>query len=227
MNLVIPRNNLSGLVLYIWKIIDLPKISKQDLLYKISFELFLMIPEQATIFIDRSIKSEFLLEDHQKNISLNSSLKEKLKSWQSMRKDEIIHNIEVTRKDLSVKGRIEEYNKSNYGVLLTAFSDKGTLNRAISVTDDAFVITRFDFNEGLIKAKVKGSQKEAYNINIDINKKELIHNCHDFVTKRAKNKQFCKHLAKLFLILKERDEDSVIGFLKEIALNIDAWSFIG
>ena len=144
-----------------------------------------------------------------------------------MRKDEIIYNIKASRKNLSVKERIEENGKIDYGVLLRAFSDKGTLNRAISVTDNAFVITRFDFNEGKIMAKVKGSQKEAYNIDIDIHKKELVHNCHDFVTKRARNKHFCKHLTKLFLVLKERDEDSVIGFLKELALNIDEWSFTG
>ena len=225
MNLVVPRNNTSELVLYVWKIIDLPKISKKDLLYKISFELFLMVPEKATIFIDKSIKSEFLIEDGQKNISLTSSLKKKLKSWHSIRKDEIICNIEATRKNLSVKERIKENGKINYGVLLRAFSDKGTLNRAISVTDDSFDIKRFDFNEGIIIAKVKGSQKQTYNIGIDINKKELFHDCHDFISKRAKNKQFCKHLTKLFLVLKERDEDSVIGFLKEIALYIDAWSF--
>jgi hypothetical protein len=186
-----------------------------------------MIPEKATLFIDKSIKSEFLIEDAQKNISLNSSLRKKLKSWYSMRKDEIIHNIEATRKNLSIKERIEENSKINFGILLTAFSDKGTLNRAISVTDDAFDITRFDFNEGIIEAKVKGSQKEAYCISIDITKKEIVHDCHDFVTKRAKNKQFCKHLTKLFLVLKERDEDSVISFLKEVALDIDIWSFIG
>ncbi len=225
MNLVVPRNNTSELVLYVWKIIDLPKISKKDLLYKISFELFLMVPEKATIFIDKSIKSEFLIEDGQKNISLTSSLKKKLKSWHSIRKDEIICNIEATRKNLSVKERIKENSKINYGVLLRAFSDKGTLNRAISVTDDSFDIKRFDFNEGIIIAKVKGSQKQTYNIGIDINKKELFHDCHDFISKRAKNKQFCKHLTKLFLVLKERDEDSVIGFLKEIALYIDDWSF--
>ena len=35
MNLAVPRNNASEVILHIWKIIDLPNISKKDLVYKI------------------------------------------------------------------------------------------------------------------------------------------------------------------------------------------------
>jgi len=225
MNLAVPRNNASELILYIWKIIDLPNISKKDFLYKISFELFLMTPEKATLFINKCIKSKFLIEDDQRNIFLTSSLEQKLKSWHKTRKDEILSNIQAIRKNTSVKESLMEKEKITYGVLLKDFSDKGTLNRAISVSDDAFDVSVFDFKAGIIKAKVIGTQKGVYDIDIDINNKVVYHNCHDFVTKRAENKKFCKHLTKLFLLLKERNEGSVTGFLKELAINIDEWNF--
>ena len=225
MNLTVPRNNVSELVLYVWKIIDLPNISKKDLLYKISFDIFLLTPEKATLFINKCIESKLLIEDDQKSLSLTSSLEKKLKYWQKIRNDEISSNIKATRKNTSVKEMLVEKENVNYGVLLKAFSDKGTLTRAISVSEDAFDITTFDFKAGKIKAKVIGTQKGVYDINIDVNNKIVYHNCHDFVTKRAENKKFCKHLTKLFLLLKERNEGSVTGFLKELAINIDEWNF--
>lgn len=225
MNLVVPRNNISELVLYIWKIIDLPNISKKDLLYKISFELFLMTPEKATLFINKCIKSKSLTEDEEKGISLTSSLDKKLKSWHNERKDEILCNLEAIRKNTSVKERLVVNDTVNFGVLLKAFSDKGTLNRAISVSDDAFDINEFDFEAGKIIAKISGSQKSVYDISIDIKDKIISHNCHDYVTKRLNNKKFCKHLTKLFLLLKEKNEASATNFLKELALNVEEWSF--
>ncbi len=225
MNLAVPRSNASELILYVWKIIDLPNISKKDLLYKMSFELFLMTPDKATIFIDKCIKGKFLIEDVQKGVYLTTILEKKLKVWHSERNIEISSNLEAIRKNTSVKERLVENEIVNFGVLLKAFSDKGTLNRAISVSDDAFDIIKFDFEAGRIAATVSGSQKSVYDIIIDINDKKLSHNCHDFLNNRAKSKKFCKHLVKCFFLLKERNEISATNFLKELALNIEEWSF--
>jgi len=45
MNFAIPRKSETDFLLYIWKIIDLPMISKNDLIYEISFKLFFDSPE--------------------------------------------------------------------------------------------------------------------------------------------------------------------------------------
>ena len=225
-NLSIPRNKDSELVLYVWKIIDIPMISKKEIIYKISFELLLMTPEEAKIFIIKSINNQYLIEEGENDISLTLSLKKKLKTWNERRKDEILSNSEATRKKVAIKDRLEENNNINYGVLLKAFCDQATLNRAVSVTANSFDITTFNFKEGIIKAKVAGSQKEGYNIEINIHDKLVRHDCGDFITKRAKNKKFCKHLVKLFLLLKERNQDLASNFLKEIAINIDKWNFL-
>jgi len=225
MNLSVPRSNASELLLYIWKIIDLPNISKKNLFYKISFELFLMTPEKATLFINKCIKSKLLIEDVEKSVYLTSSLEKKLNSWHENRFQKISSNLETTRKNMSVRKKIMENVKTNYGVLLKAFSDDTTLARAISISEDAFDITTFDLKAGKISAKVTGSQQGAYKIFIDTNEKIVYHDCHDFVTKRARNQKFCKHLTRLFLLLQERDEDSATDFLKDLGKNIKELSF--
>jgi len=49
------------MTLYIWKIIELPYVSLIDLIYKISFELFLFSPEEAKKFIDKAIHKGYLI----------------------------------------------------------------------------------------------------------------------------------------------------------------------
>ena len=62
MNFAIPRQDNTELSIYLWKIIDLPYIHLDDLLYKISYELFLFPPERATTFIKTLLKENLLIE---------------------------------------------------------------------------------------------------------------------------------------------------------------------
>ena len=94
------------------------------------------------------------------------------------------------------------------------------------MSEQDFTITEFDFQKGSIKSEYRGSKEEPYIIEINTKNQKLIHNCHDFQTRRLENKKFCKHLAKLFLILKEKDEQSATNFLSEIAENINKWDFM-
>jgi len=80
MNFKIPRKNPSEMLLYIWKIIDLPNISMNDLLYTISFELFLLTPNKAQEFVQTSIKNNLLEIDGKNTLSLSEPLKKTLKN---------------------------------------------------------------------------------------------------------------------------------------------------
>ena len=53
--------NATDMLLQIWKIVDLPSILKSDLIFKISFELFLFSPEKAISLINRAIQSKILI----------------------------------------------------------------------------------------------------------------------------------------------------------------------
>ncbi|MFX1256425.1 MAG: hypothetical protein ACFFAN_01055 [Promethearchaeota archaeon] len=226
MNFSIPRNNASELLLYIWKIIDLPSISFNDLLYKISFDLFIFSPQKATEFIDQSIKNNLLKKDTKDNLSLSENLKKKLQKWQINRKSTILTKFNLSDKKVAITEEIEKDKSSNFNALLKAFLDRGTLNRAAAVKESDFNIIKFDAEKGIIKTEVIGSKEETYYIDINLNNKILKHNCHDFQTRRAANKKFCKHIARLFLLLKERNEESAAIFLNKIGVNINEWEFL-
>ena len=226
MNFAIPRNNTAEMILYIWKIIDLPSITEDDFLYTISFDLFLLSPQKAKELIQSSIENKFLEIDDNDNLSLSRNLKKTLENWQLKRKEAILTRIIKSKKTDKALNNFQKDKVSIFNTLLKVFLDRGTINRTVSISEEDFNIIEFDFERGFIKADVSGSKKESYRIEININNRELIHNCHDFQTKRAENKKFCKHLAKLFLLLKEKKEESAVGFLREIAEHINNWKFL-
>ncbi|MFX1460261.1 MAG: hypothetical protein ACFFBT_12410, partial [Promethearchaeota archaeon] len=201
MSFSIPRQNISEMVLYIWKIINFPEITYGNLLFKITFELFLYSPDEAKVFIEDAIKNELLIQDDHKNLKLSENLNSKFQAWQKNRKNEILRKIASYHKQSELKDTLEQNNKDEFNILLKGFTNKLTLNRAVGVLESAFNLNKVDLNEGLILGKVIGSKEEPYLFKIDVNKKELKHNCHDFQTRRAKEKKFCKHLIRLFLLL--------------------------
>ena len=225
MKFTIPRDNNSELLLYIWKIIDLPFISQSDLLYKLSFELFLFLPEEAKTFINGCTKNKSLIKDVNNNLKLSNILKQKLKNWQSKRKQELLEKIHSNQKITTIEKQTDNGAGTNFNVLIKTFFDKGTLNRAASISNNAYDLIEFNLSKGIIKANVLGSKEESYIIEIDINNKIIRHNCHDFKTRRAENKKFCKHIAKLFLLLKEKNSNNTEIFLNNIATDIDKWEF--
>jgi hypothetical protein len=224
MNFTIPRKNNSEMLLYIWKVIDIPLILYEDLFYKISFEFFLFPPEEAKIFINHCIDNKILVKIDNKYLKLANELNEQMINWQKKRRIEIVEKIKVAGKIKQLETNISK-KSSKFSVLIGAFVDKGTLNRSVSVSDEAFELLEYDQTNGIIKSKVAGTKQESYILEINVNNKILRHNCHDFESRRAGNKKFCKHIAKLFLLLKEKNDKSAEYFLNELAEDIDNWDF--
>jgi hypothetical protein len=225
MDFAIPRKNNSKMLLYIWKIIDLPFISYQDLFFLISFKIFLFPPDKAVDFLRICIENKFLVEEENQYLKLSEELHTELENWQKKRRIEILKKIEYAKKVETLKKDLYRKDTSKFSVLINAFVDKGTLNRSVSVSDASFEILKYDQEKGILNSKVKGSKEDFYIIKIDTNKKILQHNCHDYTSRRAENKKFCKHIAKLFLLLKEREEQVADYFLKKLAEDIDMWDF--
>ncbi len=224
MNFAVPRTNTSEMLLYIWKIIDLPFILHKDLLYRISFDLFLDPPEKVEKFINKCIEDKLFIKDDNQNLKLSEDLNSQLQNWQSQRKKEVFEKIRTANKVKNLKNEISK-DSTNFSVLINAFVDKATLNRSVSVSDTAFKVLKYDRSKGTIQSEVEGSKEESYIIEINTNDKIIRHNCHDFETRRADNKKFCKHLTKLFLLLKDKNENLAEFFLSKLAENIDMWDF--
>lgn len=225
MSFSIPRQKLSDMVLHIWKIINLPCISFNDLLYKITFELFFYNPKEAEKFITNAIKSRYLIQDENNHLQLSENLNSELKNWQKNRENEILQNFNSIKRQNEFEYQFQQNSKSTFNNLLKRFSDKQTLNRAVSISGSAFKFQLNNLNKGLIKATVAGSKDQPYIIEINSNNKNIIHNCQDFQTRKSKEKRFCKHLIRLFLLLKEQDELSSVSLLKKISAEIEEWYF--
>jgi len=221
-NFAIPRGITSEMVLHIWKIIALPSIEQDDLLHKISFELFLFSPKEAKEFVNVAIHKGSLILIGDDRIKLSESLALELYKWHEKRKTHISERLKEIN-DFSEKSKNNDTNK--FKILLKALLDKGTINRAVAESDSAYEFRIIDSGQKIIKAEVQGSQKIPYNIDINISEKVIKHNCHDFRTKRAVNKKFCKHLAKLFLLLKIKNEDLASYVLESITKDINNWNF--
>jgi len=214
------------MTLYIWKIIELPQISLTDLIYKISFELFLFSPEEAKEFIDKAVQKGYLIVGINNKLLLSDALALELNNWHKERRVEIVENINKSTNIAHFTDNFKKNGSNKFNILLKAFLDKGTINRAVLVSDSSITINTFDPHSKNVKAEVKGSQIIPYTIEISTNERVLKHNCHDFQTKRAPNKKFCKHLAKLFLVLKEKDEKGATLFLENITKDINKWDFV-
>jgi hypothetical protein len=224
MDLKIPRKNLSEMVLYVWKIIGLPSISQEDLIYILSFDLFLYDFTSAKEFVKLAIEKGLLLKTTQNILSLSNNLKTKLEEWQLKREEEISEKL----KAIQIVKRIENASKNesnDFTILFRIFVDDATLTRTASILQSDIEYLRKDLDNGIIKARVKGSKENPYLININLQNKYIKHDCHDFETRKSKNKKFCKHLAKIFLMLKDEDETNIKMLLNEIANQINEWSF--
>lgn len=221
----VPRNNPDDMLFYIWKILDLPHIYYEDLLYKLVFDYFLFTPDEALLFLDNSLTSGLLIKDQNKQLALSDNLYQDFLKWQKERQLEIQNKILARKKRYKAVKKIQNNYKSTFNQLLKKITDSAALNRAVTLSDEAVNIFNVDKKEGLLEAKIKGSKEESYIININVKEKTLIHNCHDFETRRAKAKMFCKHLIKLFLTLKKDNENLALYFLENIIKQVNDWDF--
>ena len=213
------------ILIYIWKIIDLPSTSMTDLLYTLSFELYLFPIETAKNFIEKAITSNYLIKNKTGDLQLSENLSKKFEQWQIERKEMIqTHTIEAEKIGAQIK-ELSTKNGSGFKVLLDTFVDKATINRAVPISNSALSIDVFNPNKGIIKARIAGTKEDSYDIIIDINKKFIHHNCHDFKTRKSQERKFCKHIVKLFLVLKDTNEKDTEHFLNEIAENVNNWDF--
>jgi hypothetical protein len=225
MRFSVPRGDVDEMLLYIWKIIDLPNISYEDFLYKIIFEYFIFTPKDASSFIDSALSKGSLVRDEKSNVNLSDDLNQKFIEWQEKRQEEIKNNIKSLKKRAKIVRNLQNDDENKFNHILKKIVDDSALNRAVSVPDDAINLEKIDKKNGVLEAKIKGSEENVYNVKINLKEKTIFHNCHDFKTRRAKQKMFCKHLVKLFLKLKRENEDLAIYFLENIINKIKAWDF--
>lgn len=112
--------------------------------------------------------------------------------------------------------------RNDFEEVIKNLSDKSTLDRAKSISNDCVRILKIDKEIGLIEAEVQGNKLIPYKLNFDISQKNLYdiiyHDCPDYLARKKPNNRFCKHIVKFFYILKSQDPVLAKELLKELSV---------
>ena len=111
-----------------------------------------------------------LVKDNNLNFTLSKNLNQQLKNWQKKRKKAVLKKIVSSKQITQIQSDTGKEKSTNFNVLINSFTDKGTLNRSVSISDTAFEILECDSAKGILKSRVKGSKEESYIIEINTKK---------------------------------------------------------
>jgi hypothetical protein len=108
-------------------------------------------------------------------------------------------------------------NEKDFKDLIANLTNKNILARAESISDNLIRILNINKKFGLIEAEIQGNTIIPYELTIDLSKNSsydiINHNCPDFLARKKPNNKFCKHIAKLFLILNNQDSEFALKLL--------------
>ncbi len=108
---------------------------------------------------------------------------------------------------------------TDFEELINNFTDRNTLHRADSLSNNCIRILKTDKKFGFIEAEIQGNTIVPYKLTIDISKNNFYdvinHNCPDFLARKKPNNKFCKHIAKFFQFLKHQDSEFTNKVLTE------------
>ncbi len=113
---------------------------------------------------------------------------------------------------------MEEQNE--FEKFIKFFTNRSTLERAQSISDDRIRILKLDKKIGLVEAEVQGNIIIPYKLNINISQKSftnvIYHDCPDYLARKKLKNKFCKHIVKLISLLREANPNFAINLLKEL-----------
>ncbi|MFX1509831.1 MAG: DUF2240 family protein [Promethearchaeota archaeon] len=107
---------------------------------------------------------------------------------------------------------------SDFGTQLQLFVSASRLSRAVGMNDKAVEFTRISKSPLKIKATVQGTKE--YVLEIDEETRRISHDCPDW-RRVSVIHRFCKHVAKLFLLLEKEEATRLLQSLQQ-----DTWEFI-
>jgi len=188
----VPRNPL-GLVRYAFRALGRDQVTFRELWLFISFDLRQMPPSKARRMIQQ-LAEEGMLE---------------------LRGDWVL---------LSPRGRSEATTEveastplASLGELLRGFVSSSRLSRAVGMDDTAVEITKKTDKPLRIEAVVHGTHD--YSLLLDEETRIISHDCPDWKRTRLL-RRFCKHVAKLFLLLPHDDAVRILSSMQR-----EPWQF--
>lgn len=176
-------NDSSNLVSYAFRALGNKQITFQRLWLFLSFDLRQMLPSEARRLIKQLIaKGTLIVQDDV--LTLSPRMREEVSVQSSSQMDEKSSSIH------------------DLGMLLSQFVGQSRLTRAVGIDDSTIILKNIRDKPVRIEASIQGTR--VYHLILDEDTKVIQHNCPDWLRKR-KLRRFCKHVAKIFLML-EKDE---------------------
>lgn len=212
------------LALYIWRCIDLPLISMEDLLFFLSFQLYRFKPSEATQIVNEFIKNSILIKE-KGFLKLSNELDSSFIKWQEEEGKKVEQAMGDIGNKTEIKKKLEKGKRKSFNLLLKELSDEKTLDKAVTISKNSFKKIEVNFDQGIIRGNVSGTRERPYYFEINIKEQTISHDCHDFVSNKSRQKLFCKHIVKLFLILKPEYENRIEDLFREIIHEIKDWDF--
>jgi len=187
----IPRTPL-GLVQYAFRALGRQKVPRDELCFFLAFELHQMTPSKAQQTIDDLVTKGFLgFEQGMITLLSNSSA--------------------------LLEPKPEPQTKPVLGDLLRNFVSSSRLSSAVAIADNALEIRAVSSKPLRVEAVVHGTRD--YQLILDETARTISHDCPDW-ERVSLIRRFCKHVAKLFLLL---DADDAIRILT--SLRQEPWVF--
>ena len=187
----IPRAPL-GLVQYVFRALGQNRLKVQDLVFFVSFDLHQMAPTKVREIIQELTNNGDLLVE---------------KGW-----------VSVSPKVKDYKDQPVEVQTVNLGELLRLFVSPSRLSRAVGLDDKSIEVKAQSKSPLVIQAVAHGTQE--YQLILDEGKKLIGHNCPDWRRVSVLHR-FCKHVAKLFLLMEKEEAIRLLQSIKN-----ESWQFI-
>ncbi len=179
------------LVDYAFRALGKDQVPIQKLVFFLSFDIRQMAPSQARKLIER-LQSEGQISIENGLVKLSHEM--------------VVEN-EIPTQDAT----------TNLGEYLRLFVSSSRLSRAVGMNDQAIEFIQVSQSPLKVEATVHGSHD--YILILDEASRRIAHNCPDW-QKVSLLHRFCKHVAKLFLILEKEEAIRVLQSLQR-----ESWEF--
>ena len=124
----------------------------------------------------------------------------------------------------STRPELDNADQNQFGKYLYQLAHKHTIYKAATQKSDNYEIYKYDKINHIIRVIIYRKNKNPSFMQLNLSKNLITHNCREFNINKVK-KRFCKHLVKLFLLLKESNKEYSLFLLKKICNNIDRFNF--
>jgi hypothetical protein len=220
-----PPKTLQDLLIYVWKIIDLPRINKDHLINAIALDFYLASPSNARELVIKAINAGLLLEDQDtEEIRLSTELEKTVSEWQNEGKNKRLQIQSILNE--SWRNPIPITDDLKFNVYIREIADVIVWEKALKIRTSMIETSQEDF-QNIIEGSAKHFDSESekilqYPFKIDFKNKLITHFCPEYDSLRKAQKKLCPHLAAVFNRSYAKNKAETMNTVRQMVID---WSF--